>query len=202
MYVDALTAPRTLSDIEAAKLLRVTGEHRDGFRDHVIFAVALGTGLREHEILALNFGDLFNAQGGVRTRVVLKVYKRSNDDPNAQEVVLPDQLRRKLVKLRENMIRDGLPTGAADPVFVSARRTRLSERMLRHAFGEWQERAGFDRHHNFHSLRHTAITSLYQGTLDIRLAQKFARHADVKTTQRYTHPSDSDLERAVQGLRC
>jgi integrase len=46
--------PRTLTDLEQATLLKVAGEHRAGFRDHVIFAVALGTGLREHEIAALN----------------------------------------------------------------------------------------------------------------------------------------------------
>jgi hypothetical protein len=44
--------PRTLTELEQATLLKVTGERRDGFRDHVIFAVALGTGLREHEIAA------------------------------------------------------------------------------------------------------------------------------------------------------
>ena len=37
---------RTLSEAEQACLLKTTGERPDGFRDHVIFAVALGTGLR------------------------------------------------------------------------------------------------------------------------------------------------------------
>lgn len=46
--------PRTLTDAEQASLLKMTGERRDGYRDHVIFAVALG--LREHEIAALNVG--------------------------------------------------------------------------------------------------------------------------------------------------
>jgi hypothetical protein len=37
--------PRTLTELEQATLLNVTAEHRDGFRDHCIFALALGTGL-------------------------------------------------------------------------------------------------------------------------------------------------------------
>jgi hypothetical protein len=37
--------------------LKVTGEHRAGFRDHVLYAMALGTGLREHELVALDMGD-------------------------------------------------------------------------------------------------------------------------------------------------
>lgn len=52
-----LRPPRTLTELEQATPLEVNGEHRDGFRDHVIFAVALGTGLREHEIAALDVGD-------------------------------------------------------------------------------------------------------------------------------------------------
>ena len=50
--------PRTLTDTEIAKLLAVTGEHKDGFRDHVILSLALGTGLRIHEIVGLNVGDV------------------------------------------------------------------------------------------------------------------------------------------------
>lgn len=38
--------PRTQTELEQATLLKVTGEHRSGYRDHVIFALALGTGLR------------------------------------------------------------------------------------------------------------------------------------------------------------
>jgi site-specific recombinase XerC len=51
--------------LEQATLLKVTGEHRAGFRDHCIFAVALGTGLREHEIAALNVGEVLHEDGRV-----------------------------------------------------------------------------------------------------------------------------------------
>jgi integrase/recombinase XerC len=40
-------------------VLKVTGEHRAGYRDHCLFAMALGTGLREHELIALCVGDVF-----------------------------------------------------------------------------------------------------------------------------------------------
>lgn len=58
--------PRTLTEFEQATLLKVTGEHRDGFRDHVIFAMALATGLREHEIAALDVGDVLHEDGRAR----------------------------------------------------------------------------------------------------------------------------------------
>jgi integrase len=72
--------PRTLTEVEQAALLKVTGEHRDGFRDHVIFAVALGTGLREHEIAALDVGDVLHEDGRVRRRIALRTFKRSSTD--------------------------------------------------------------------------------------------------------------------------
>jgi site-specific recombinase XerD len=53
-YADATRTPRTLTEREQRALLKVTGEHRAGFRDHVLYAMALGTGLREHEFIALS----------------------------------------------------------------------------------------------------------------------------------------------------
>ena len=88
--------PRTLTDVEQARLLKVTGEHRDGFRDHVLFALALGTGLREHELAALDVGDVLHDDGRVRRRIALRTFKRSSSGPATQEVFLPDALWYKL----------------------------------------------------------------------------------------------------------
>ena len=63
-YADAIAKPpRTLTELEQKLLLKTTGEHRDGYRDHVIISLALGTGLREHELLALDRGDVFDDDG-------------------------------------------------------------------------------------------------------------------------------------------
>jgi integrase len=70
--------PRTLTELEQAALLKVTGEHRAGYRDHCIFAVALGTGLREQEIAALDVGDVLHEDGRVRRRIALRTFKRSS----------------------------------------------------------------------------------------------------------------------------
>ena len=79
---------------------------------------------------------------------------------------------------------------------------RLSLRQVRHGFTVWQDRAGFERRVTFHMLRHSAVTNLYALTKDIRLTQRFARHRSLVTTMVYTHPSEDDLVRAVEGLRC
>jgi integrase/recombinase XerC len=56
-----------LTDHEQRQLLKVTGERRDGYRDHVLYSTALATGLREHELAGLEIGDVFEANGVARS---------------------------------------------------------------------------------------------------------------------------------------
>lgn len=201
-YDEGLPGPRTLTDREQLLLLRTSAEHRAGFRDHLLIALALGTALREHELVALNVGDVLDADARARRRVVLRVYKRSHDDPALQTVLLPDRLRAKLEKFFGWKSRQREDVGAAAPLFVSRRGTRLSTRQVRRLVHLWQRRAGIDAPLNFHALRHTACTNLYRATKDIRLTQRFARHGCLRSTVRYTHPSDEELMRSIQTLPC
>lgn len=193
-------APRTLTEREQDALLAVTREHP---RDRVLYAMALATGLRAHELVALDVGDVFDAAGEPKRRVLLRVFKGQDEaGRERQEVVLSEALRTKLAALRawKDAIGESLATEA--PLFVSQRGLRLSTRQLRHGFGIWQVRAGFERHVSAHALRHSACTNIYANSKDIRLTQRFARHRSVVTTMLYTHPSDEDLVRAVEQLRC
>lgn len=194
--------PRTMTEIEQATVLRATGEHREGFRDHVLLAVALGTALREHEIAALDVGDVLHEDGRVRRRIALRVFKRSSDEPAPQEVFLPDALWYKLGKFIDWKRSRGESLAPNAPLFVSRRKQRIATRTLRHLFQLWQERAGLDRRFNFHALRHTSLTNLYRRTRDIRVVQKLARHRDINTSTIYAGPSDDDVLRAVRDLPC
>ena len=203
------TSPKTLTDAEQALLLRASGEHRDGFRDHMIFSLALGTGLREHELLALDVGDVLadpDAGNGnaVRRRIILRTFKgcRRESSPETQEVLLPDSVRVKLGQFLRWKKQQGESLDVNAPLLVSRQGNRLSARQLRHLWSIWQQRAGFERPLPFHCLRHTACTAVYRATKDIRLTQRFARHASVVTTSIYTHASDQDLLEAVRGLEC
>lgn len=200
-FVDQFATARTLTDAEVTALMRATGEHVAGFRDHCLFALALETGLREHELLALNWADVCGASGEARKLVRLSTFKGAGRakaaDLKAQEARLSDRIGAKLVKLRAVSRRDGLPVGDADPVFAT-NRGRMAERTARHVFKVWQERAGFDREFTFHELRHTAITRAYRASGgDLRLAQRVARHKRASTTERYTHASDEAMARVA-----
>lgn len=175
-YAESGRAPRTLTEREQRLLLKVTGEHRAGFRDHVLYAMALGTGLREHELVALDVRDVFDSAGKARRRIVLRVFKGSDRASAGQDVLVPEGLRAKLHKLWAWKVREAESVEANAPLFVSRLGQRLSLRQVRHGFRVWQERAGFERRVTFHMLRHTACSNLYAQSKDIRLTQRFARH--------------------------
>ncbi len=222
--------PRTLTDAEQAKLLKVSGQHRDTFRDHVIFSLALGTGLREMEIVGLDVGDVTDdpTAGKVKRMIQLRIFAnkggrrrrprrretaaqrakreaaaraRASEHAKAQRVHLPDGAFYKLEKYVRTSFRDrGFRPAPDRPLFEARGGRRLSVRRLREIFDEWQRRAGFDHRYTFHELRHTAITNTYRATRDIRIAQRVARHADIESTTRYEHASDQEVAKAVQGL--
>jgi hypothetical protein len=98
-YAETGKSPRTLTEREQKLLLKVTGEHRAGFRDHCLYAMALGTGLREHELIALSVGDVFR-EGRPRRRLLLSVFKGAGKAGGTQEVLLSESLRGKLRRFR------------------------------------------------------------------------------------------------------
>jgi len=206
-YADSTRQPpKTLTEAEQRAFLRACGEHKDGFRDHVLFSFALGTALREHELAALNVGDVYErSERRVRLRVQLRVYKGQRDgalDPR-QEATLPAALRYKLEKFMHWKVSVGEAIDFDSPLFVSrGTGQRIACRTIRYACARWQKLARLDRRFTFHHLRHTALTNLYRATRDIRLVQRVARHAKLETTTIYASPSDEDVARAVHSLPC
>jgi len=202
-YADSVRRPpRTLTDVERARLLKTTGEHRDGFRDHVILSLAFGTALREHEIAALDVGDVLLPNERVRRRVTLRVFKRSSSNPAPQDVFLPDNLLYKMTKFIAWKRANGESLEPTAPLFLSYRGTRLATRSLRYLFHIWQERAGLDRRLGMHATRHTALAAVYRETGNLELTQRVARHKDPVTTRIYAGPTDEDVLRAVRELTC
>src|SRR5258708_6493443 len=164
--------PRTLTDAEQVRILKVSGEHRDGFRDHLIISLALGTGMRECEIVGLDVDDVTADGRRPRRSIRLRVFKDTGAPgmEKAQRVTLPDGTFYKLEKYLRSLPR----ARKKGPLFISRFNRRLSERRLRSMFRGWQQRAGFDHLYCFHELRHTAITNFQREGRDIRATQKYA----------------------------
>jgi integrase len=190
-------SPQTLTQSEQKAILRATARNP---RDHLIYSLALGTGLRLAEIVGLNVGDVYTTDGRPRNRVRLRPEIAKGG--RSGDVFLPDALVVKLRKFWRHKAtrREGLRPD--DPLFCSQSRTRISPRRVQFAFRTWQVRAGFDRLYPFHGLRHTAISSVYRRSRDLYLAQRFARHVSPLTTTIYTHPSDEELFAGIRSLPC
>jgi len=190
-------SPQTLTRAEQRAILRATSGNP---RDHLVYSLALGTGLRLAEIVGMNVGDVYTPEGKPRNRVRLRPEIAKGG--RVGDVFLPDAL---LVKFRrfwrhKATRREGLRP--EDALFCSQSRTRISPRRVQFAFRTWQMKAGFDRLYPFHGLRHTAVTNVYRASRDLFLAQRFARHVSPLTTTVYTHPSDEDLWSGVRRLTC
>ncbi len=191
------TAPHTLTSEEQRRLLDITARDEDALRDHMLFAFALGTGLRLHEILALNVGEVVLA-GRPRSRVRLRVAKGGRTG----DIFLPRRLQTKLRKYVVWKTRGGESVDAEAPLFMSLAGRRLSKRRAQQVFRIWPERAGLDQRHTFHRLRHTAVNQVYRTTRDLLRTQRFARHSSLLVTSVYLHPTDEDLARSVRRIRC
>jgi len=190
-------SPPTLTRAEQRAILRATAGNP---RDHLIYSLALGTGLRLAEIVGLNVRDVYTPEGRPRNRVRLRPEIAKGG--RVGDVFLPDALLAKFRRLWRHKAtrREGLQPDA--PLFCSQSRTRISPRRVQFAFRTWQTKGGFDRLYPFHALRHTAVTNVYRASRDLFLAQRFARHVSPLTTTVYTHPSDQELFSQIRGLRC
>jgi len=144
-------SPTTLTTDEQRLILRTTAGN---LRDHIIYSLALGTGLRLAEIVGLDVGDVFAPDGTPRVRV--RVRAAIAKGGRAADVFLPDRLVTKLKRfwLWKRERRESLDADA--PLFANQSRRRISKRRVQHAWSGWQRRAGFDRTYGFHALRHYA----------------------------------------------
>jgi len=199
------TAPRTLTDDEVRKVLVATGRSEADLRDHVLLLVAVSTGLRVSELVALDVGDIRNGKG-VKTVVTLRPETTKGNRPG--EVILPEKVRRKLVSFLSWKAQQSELLDDEAPLFVSRgggragalRGSRLSVRSAEHIFAVWQARTGLDRRMNFHAIRHTFATRLLRETRNLRLVQVACRHSSPTTTAIYTHPSVNDRVKAADSF--
>jgi site-specific recombinase XerD len=148
-------------------------------RDDAVLEVLYGSGLRVSELCALDLGDLDLDRG--RATVWGKGGKQRTV-PLSEPAVAA--LRAWLV-LRPRALGDGDPTPA---VFLNRTGKRLTPRDARRLL---DRRAAAPTHP--HALRHTFATHLLDGGADLRAVQELLGHADLSTTQRYTHVSRERL---------
>ncbi|MCF6248738.1 MAG: integron integrase [Desulfobacula sp.] len=89
---------------------------------------------------------------------------------------------------------------STDPRSGAVRRHHVLESGLQKAVKRAAHRAGIDKRVTCHTLRHSFATTMLENGINIRMLQELMGHADVKTTERYTHVMDKDISRLISPL--
>ena len=158
-------------------------------RDTAIVELLYGSGLRVSELCSLTFASIDLA--GAAATVWGKGSKERRVPLSPPAVVA----LREWFPLRDTVtgidVVSAGPTGPSDPLFLNGRGHRLTPRDVRRIL----DRRSIDPTHP-HALRHTFATHLLDNGADLRAVQELLGHANVATTQRYTHVSKERLQAA------
>ncbi len=142
-------------------------------RDHAVFELMYGSGLRLSEVHDLNLADILLDEGWVSV----------TGKGNKQRQV-------PLVQQSIAAIRTYLPhrtaNGNETALFTNQRGSRLSQRQIQNRLREWALKQGSPQHLSPHMLRHSYASHLLQSARDIRAVQELLGHSNLSTTQIYT----------------
>lgn len=189
--------PVVLSPGQATALAEAPrGDDPRAVRDAAMFELLYGAGLRVSELVSIRIGDLDLNQGVVRatgkgrkTRVV----------PIGEYAVRG--LRRYLDLARPELLDRATRRGLRrlpDEVFISARGRGLTRQAVWKNLRRYARALGIAAPVSPHKLRHSFASHLLEGGADLRAVQSMLGHADLATTQIYTHVSQGALRRAYE----
>ncbi len=183
--------PDVLAPAEALALLNAPPpEGWKGLRDRALLALLYGGGLRVSEAVGLRLGDLaLRAHAADDSSGVLRVTGKG-----AKERLVPlgGEARARL----EQWLGEGRPrrTARADRVLLSRGGLALDRHRAFRIVREAGCAAGLKQIVHPHTLRHSCATHLLLGGGDLRAVQEFLGHADLRTTERYTHVEVDELQ--------
>ena len=168
--------PGNLDVDRMAHLLDIPGNGPLVDRDRAILELLYSSGLRLSELTGLNCGDV-DMQGAT-----VHVTGKGNKDR-----IIP--VGRKALQALRQWYQSRVQLAAADEkaLFVSNRGTRISPRSVQARVTHWARHQGIDAKVYPHLFRHSFATHLLESSHDLRAVQELLGHANISTTQVYTH---------------
>jgi integrase/recombinase XerC len=168
--------PATLDADQMARLLTFRSDEQLGIRDKAIMELFYSSGLRLSELIGLDLNDI-----DLRDRTVRVTGK------GAKTRIVP--VGRFAVEALTKWLRERATLAAIDTsaVFVGQSGQRLGPRIVQQRIGQWAKRQGLDMHVHPHMFRHSFATHLLESSQDLRGVQELLGHANISTTQVYTH---------------
>ncbi|MEE4173159.1 MAG: tyrosine recombinase XerC [Xanthomonadales bacterium] len=168
--------PVTLDPDMLATLLDFPTETPIAVRDKAMMELFYSSGLRLSELAGLTWDQLDLGSGMVTVR----------GKGNKQRMVPVGRMAREaLVAWREE--RAALADLGEPHVFVSLRGRPLAVRSIQARIGYWARHQGLPQHVHPHLLRHSFASHMLESSGDLRAVQELLGHADISTTQVYTH---------------
>ena len=142
-------------------------------RDHALFELMYGSGLRLSEIHGLDLGDVLLDEGWV-----------SVTGKGRKERQVP--LSGKSVKALRAYLSERVAADGETALFTGKNGTRLGQRQIQKRLQAWAVRQGSGQHISPHMMRHSYASHLLQSSRDIRAVQELLGHSNLSTTQIYT----------------
>ncbi len=176
--------PVTLDADTMARLLEFRTDDRLGLRDKAIMELFYSSGLRLAELLGLDLTDLDLRDRTVR---VLGKGRKVRIVPVGKHAA--EALSRWLAE------RTTLADIGEQAVFVGVNGRRLGPRIVQKRIEQWARRQGLPEHVHPHMFRHSFASHLLESSGDLRAVQELLGHANISTTQVYTHLDFQHLAR-------
>ena len=177
--------PKSLSEAQVEALLRAPDAKSTlGLRDRAMLELLYATGLRVSELVGLRLSELSLSEGLVR------VVGKGNKE---RIVPLGEEARAAIESYMARSRSELLARRVSDAVFVTQRGTAMSRQMFWVLIKRYAERAAISAPLSPHGLRHAFATHLLNHGADLRVVQLLLGHADISTTQIYTHVARARL---------
>ncbi len=173
--------PQFLTEEEITRLIDSSVAEGDlGLRDRAILETFYSTGMRIGELVGLNQENLDFIGGVVKLR---GKGKKERLAPIGDKAI--SSLREYLEKRKKQ----------SSAVFLNIRGTRITDRGVRNIVGKYLRLTGIRQGVSAHTLRHSFATHLLNRGADLRTVQELLGHANLSTTQIYTHLTTEKLKR-------
>ena len=174
------TLPKVLTRDEVERLIEDPGiDVKQGLRDRAILELLYATGMRVSELAAMSLTDIDAPAREIR------VVGKGNKERIVFFTPVADRALAEYLSLVR--VRDARPGQAETAVFLNSRGGRLSVRSIQTIVDRTASRTRLGRHVSPHMLRHSFATHLLEEGADLRTIQELLGHADLSTTQIYTH---------------
>ena len=176
------TLPQVLSIEQASKLVDISDNAVLSVRDHAILELFYSSGLRLSEVINLNIDALDFSEGTV---IVTGKGNKTRIVPMGKHAM--DAIQQWL-QVRVNYATDDAASNAASKaVFIGLQGRRVGARNLQLRLKEWSIKQGINSSVHPHMLRHSFASHVLQSSGDLRAVQEMLGHANISTTQIYTH---------------